>query len=170
MDDPPVKDEPEASRPNMPGYGLLAADEGGGLFPWSWATERLSQARTYWVASTRPDGRPHAAPVWGVWLEDRFYFSTGLQSRKARNLRANLHCVVAVQLGDESVIVEGLAALVSEPSFLRSFVEAYGPKYQWDMAGFAEPIYVVRPQVVFGFSAAAGEFTGSATRWVFDPE
>ncbi len=154
----------------MPGYGLLAADEGGGLLPWSWATERLSQARTYWIASTRPDSRPHAVPVWGVWLEDRFYFSTGLHSRKARNLLANPHCVVAVQLGDESVIVEGLAALVSEPDLLLSFSEAYGPKYQWDMAGFAEPVYSVRPQVVFGFSAAAGEFNGSATRWVFDQE
>ena len=159
---------PKASRPDMPGYGLLAAHEGRGLLPWSWASERLAQARTYWIATTRPDGRPHAAPVWGVWLADRFYFSTGQASRKSRNLAANLHCVVAVQQGDESVIVEGLAARVTDPGLLQSFAEAYGPKYQWDMTAFAEPVYSVSPQVAFGFNSAAGEFTGSATRWIFE--
>lgn len=154
----------------MPGYGLLAADAGGGLLPWCWASERLSQARTYWIATTRPDGRPHSAPVWGVWLADRFYFSTGQASRKARNLAANPHCVVAVEKGDESVTVEGLASRVTDPDLVRRFCEVYGPKYQWDMNGFSEPIYAIRPQVVFGFNAADGEFTGSATRWTFDQE
>jgi len=161
---------PKASRPNMPGYGLLGAHEGRGLLPWSWASERLSQARTYWIATTRPDGRPHAAPVWGVWLTDGFYFSTGDASRKRRNLASNPHCVIAVQHGDDAVIVEGLARRVIDPDLLRSFSGAYALKYQWDMSAFAEPVYSVSPQVAFGFSSAAGEFTGSATRWVFGQE
>ena len=55
--------QPKASRPHMPGYGILDANSGKGLLPWSWATERLAKARNYWVATTRPDGNPHAMPV-----------------------------------------------------------------------------------------------------------
>src|SRR5712691_7751987 len=55
--------------------------------PWKWATERLTRARNYWIATTRPNGQPHSRPVWGVWLDDTFYFSTG--SLAAQNLAAN---------------------------------------------------------------------------------
>jgi len=60
--------EPSASRPYMPGYGLLDAAQGAGLLPWSWAVERLQRSHDYWVATVRPDGRPHVMPVWGVWM------------------------------------------------------------------------------------------------------
>ena len=75
----------------MPGYGI--SDSAEGILPWSWAAERLSQAHNYFVATARPDGRPHVMPVWGLWLDDAFYFSTGASSRKARNLAANPRCV-----------------------------------------------------------------------------
>jgi len=42
----------------MPGYGLPAADKGKGLLPWEWAVERLTESHNYWVATTRPEGRP----------------------------------------------------------------------------------------------------------------
>jgi hypothetical protein len=42
---------PVASRPHMPGYGLLGPDQGSGLLPWSWAEERLSASHDYWVAT-----------------------------------------------------------------------------------------------------------------------
>src|SRR4051812_20178900 len=106
--------EPTATRPHMPGYGLLPADEGAGMLPWSWATARLAGARNYWVATTRPDGRPHAMPVWGVWLNSRFYFSSGAGSRKARNLAEQPACVVGVELGDDALSVEGQTALVTD--------------------------------------------------------
>src|SRR2546427_4666203 len=70
---------PLASRPYMPGYGLPAADKGEGLLPWEWAVERLTESHNYWVATTRPEGRPHVMPVWGIWVESVFYFSTLLQ-------------------------------------------------------------------------------------------
>jgi hypothetical protein len=59
-------DKPRASRPYMPGYGILGPTKGSGLLPWSWAEERLTASRNYWVASSWPDGRPHSMPVWGV--------------------------------------------------------------------------------------------------------
>ena len=50
---------PRAGRPQMPsGYGInRSTDEG--LLPWSWVQERLTTARNYWIATARPDGRPH---------------------------------------------------------------------------------------------------------------
>ncbi len=159
---------PRATRPLMPGYGILDATNGTGLLPWSWAAERLTNARNYFVATTRPDGGPHAMPVWGVWLDERFYFSTGRHSRKARNLAADARCVVcpAFERGDEAVILEGVAAEVTEAALLKRVCDAYSAKYQWDMAGTQEPFYEVRPRVAFAFGAN-NDFTGSATRWLF---
>ena len=60
--------EPRRRRPPFEGYGLSESEEG--MLSWGWAVERLVAARNYWVSTTRPDGRPHAMPVWGVWLDD----------------------------------------------------------------------------------------------------
>jgi len=125
--------EPEASRPNMPGYGILDADKGKGLLSWSWATERLVKAHTYWVATMRSDARPHMMPVWGVWLNDTFCFSTGSHSRKARNLAENPRCVIACELDQDQIMVEGVAEVIVGSELNRRFAEAYGPKYEWDM-------------------------------------
>jgi nitroimidazol reductase NimA-like FMN-containing flavoprotein (pyridoxamine 5'-phosphate oxidase superfamily) len=160
--------EPRASRPHMPGYGIVDATEGKGLLPWSWAVERLTQARTYWVGTTRPDGRPHLMPLWAVWLDDTLCFSTDGESVKGRNLMANPHCTVAVQDGEEAVIVEGLCRSSTDQSLRRRFSKIYSDKYSWDMEGFADPVYVLRPTTVFAFSAAPGEFTATATRWTFE--
>jgi hypothetical protein len=54
---------PGASRPAMPaGDGLLAANAGSGVVPWSRIAERRGAARDYWLATARPDGRPPAMP------------------------------------------------------------------------------------------------------------
>src|SRR5439155_14753471 len=89
--------EPQARRPYMPGYGLLGPDQGTGVMPWSWAVERLTASRNYWVVSRWPDGRPHAMPVWGIWHEESFWFSSSKGSGKARNLMADPRCGVATE-------------------------------------------------------------------------
>jgi nitroimidazol reductase NimA-like FMN-containing flavoprotein (pyridoxamine 5'-phosphate oxidase superfamily) len=150
----------------MPGYGILDADGGSGLLPWDWAVERLTNSHNYWLATTRPDGRPHAMPVWGLWLEGMFYFSTGAQSRKARNLAANQGCVLCTERADEAVILEGEARKVTDLALLEPFYQAYKSKYGWDMESLGEPVYAIRPNVVFAFTE--NELTGSATRWLFE--
>ena len=63
--------EPRAAPPLIPaGYGVSADASGAELLPWSWAAECLAGARNYWLCTARVDGRPHAMPVWAVWLED----------------------------------------------------------------------------------------------------
>ncbi len=153
----------------MPGYGIVDAGEGEGLLPWEWASERLSVSHNYWVATTRPGGRPHVMPVWGLWLDGAFYFSSGRQSRKARNLNDNPYCVVTTERSEEAVVIEGVAEEISDRAQLRPFYDGYTAKYGMDLEreGFIdEPVYVVRPRVVFGIRER--DFTGSATRWTFD--
>jgi nitroimidazol reductase NimA-like FMN-containing flavoprotein (pyridoxamine 5'-phosphate oxidase superfamily) len=156
----------------MPGYGIPETRDG--LLSWKWAVERLQAARTYWVATSRPDAKPHVMPVWGVWFKDAFFFSTGKESRKARNLALNPNCSVAIEIASarrakkdfigDSIIVEGLAELVDDARVRKTFCRIYEEKYAWDMKDFAEPMYRVQPATVFGFTEG---FNRTATRWIF---
>jgi PPOX class probable F420-dependent enzyme len=160
--------EPEATRPSMPPqYGIQAPTEGKGVLPWSWATERLAQTRGYWLATTRPDGRPHLAVVWGIWAHDQFYFATNAASRKGRNLAANPHCVVCPEQTAEAVIVEGVAEAVTDPAGIRRFAETYAAKYGEEIDTGLFPVYRVQPVVAFATLSDAEEFPVTATRWRF---
>lgn len=148
----------------MPGYGVLAATAGSGLLPWSWAEERLSVSRRYWLSTVCPDGRPHAMAVWAVWLDGAVRFSTGEHSRKARNLALDSRCVVTTEHAEEAVVVEGVAERIESrrdcECLERVYLEKYGSGYPSDSWLFA-----VRPRVAFGFIEREDEFCGSATRW-----
>jgi hypothetical protein len=109
------------------------ASSGRGLLPWSWGIDRLSKAKNYYVSTTTADGLPHCMPVWGVWLDDAFYFSSGRRSRKARNLEKNPRCVVCPEGADQAVVMEGIVERIEEGPIFRSFVEAYKGKYNFDM-------------------------------------
>jgi nitroimidazol reductase NimA-like FMN-containing flavoprotein (pyridoxamine 5'-phosphate oxidase superfamily) len=148
----------------MPGYGI--ATNANGLLPWEWARRRLEEAHNYFVTTVRPDGRPHCMPVWAVWMDERLIFSTGADSRKARNLAANPRCVVAPESAAEAVIVEGAAHEEHDTDLLRRWRAAYKLKYDWDMDA-TEGIFTVVPDRAFGFEEADDTFGVSATRWLF---
>ena len=151
--------EPKAERPHMPGYGLPKGRKG-------LLQERLEGSHNYWITTVRPDGSPHTMVVWGLWLDGAFLFSTGLKSRKARNLAANPKCVVCTERAEEAVIVEGEAGLVRDRSRLQDFCRRYEEKYKWDMSAFQEePIFAVRPRRAFGLYEKRS--MNSATRWIF---
>jgi nitroimidazol reductase NimA-like FMN-containing flavoprotein (pyridoxamine 5'-phosphate oxidase superfamily) len=155
--------EPKADRPYMPGYGISESEEG--MLPWSWAEEHLAVTRNFWVASTRPDGRPHLMPVWAVWIDDALYFSTARTSTKARNLFANPNCAISTEHGNEAVILEGTVEHEENHDTLRPVWDAYKAKYDWGMEG--ESMFVLRPKVVFAFIETAEQFSTAATRWRF---
>jgi PPOX class probable F420-dependent enzyme len=160
---------PEASRPSFPSvYGIHDAAEG--LLDWGWATDRLESARNYWVSTTRPDGRPHAMPVWGLWHDDAFYFSTAPASRKARNLDANPAVVVHLESGDEVVILEGRAAQVTDEDLLRRLSEDYSTKYGFGVTFTAEGrgLLVVTPREAYAWREQ--DFPATATRFAFPKE
>lgn len=169
MEKLPKKAEPKPSRPQMPGYGVPESKKG--LLPWKWAEQRLRKSHNYWITTVKPDGSPHTMVVWGLWLDGAFLFATGRQSRKARNLAENPRCVVCTEQAEEAVIVEGVAE-IADVELRREFLKKYTPKYDFDMAGMEkdilamkEPVFAVRPQVVFGLYEK--KFTSSATRWKF---
>lgn len=158
---------PAVGRPAMPGdYGLAPAS-GGEILPWGWAVQRLEASRNYWVATVRPDGRPHAMPVWGVWFAGAFYFGTGAKSRKARNLAADPRAVVHLESGDEVVVLEGIMAEVTDDADLDGIGDALTAKYEveMDLAEMGAVVYRMAPQVAFGWTEES--FPQTATRWVF---
>jgi hypothetical protein len=148
----------------MPGYGLPKTRRG--LLPWAWAEQRLARSHNYWLVTVRPGGRPHAMPVWGIWVEGRFYFSTGRASRKARNLARNARCIVCNERADEAVIVEGLAREITDRALLERVARPYRAKYKpWTLDAAQGPVYAVRPRVAFGMFEK--RFVNAATRWRF---
>jgi pyridoxine/pyridoxamine 5'-phosphate oxidase len=148
------------------GYGIDQTAEG--LLPWSFVTERMAAAHNYWVVTSSPNGRPHAAPVWGLWLDGRFYFSTDSSSRKGRNLAANPALIVHLESGDEAVILEGVAEPLADPALRLRFANDYDTKYavRPDPAEESTLIYGLRPTSVLAWQEKT--FPNSATRWHFD--
>jgi len=162
--------DPIASRPHMPGYGILEAGQGTGLLPWSWATERLERSHDYWVATAGPEGRPHVMPVWGAWIDDALWFSSSRASRKARNLASRPHCAITTDNAYEPVIIEGEAELIDDLAAVGVFVERSNQKYgtEYPLDFFTQPSNVCfRVKPVWAFGLTESDFTGSPTRWTF---
>jgi hypothetical protein len=163
----------------MPGYGLPEGDRG--LLPWIWAEQRLKKSHNYWITTLKPAEKPadsphldspHTMVVWGLWQDGLFLFSTGRQSRKARNLAQNPNCVVCTEHAHEAVIVEGTAEVADVPA-RRKFLPRYERKYNFDMSkmkpdilSMKEPVFAVRPRIAFGLWEK--EFIGKSTRWRFE--
>ncbi len=155
----------------MRNYGISEDEEG--LLSWEWVSDRMSESRNYWISTTRPDGKPHAAPVWGVWVDETLYFGTAPSSRKARNLAHNPNVAVHLESGDEAVIVEGVTEELTnpDPALSEKIIAAYAAKYKDPETGgefqleSAEGLKAVRPGV--GFAWLERDFPNTATRWVF---
>jgi hypothetical protein len=121
---------PTAERPDF-GEGYTSTD--AAPFdppPWSAVQTKLAASRNYWVTTTRADGSPHAAPVWGVWVGRGLAFATSTKSVKGANLLRDRRVVVHLESGDDVVIVTGSVSLMrpedaSEPTLL----DAYEAKY-----------------------------------------
>ncbi len=158
---------PKSERPEM-AKGYLEPK----LLAWPWAEVRLVESRNYWVATVAADGTPHARPVWGVWLDGCFYFSSG--SRIQTHLERHPAVSVNLESGDECVIVEGTAAPARDAALTRRVVAAYNEKYHWDMEPKPGDFFEVRPRVVFGWLCdgsgrdGGALFSQTATRWSFD--
>lgn len=171
MEDPDVAfREPRSTRPHMPGYGIVGADEGRGLLSWSWAERRLISSHDYWVATVWPDGRPHVMPVWGLWKQGSFWFSSSVGSRKARNLRHDPRCVITTDNPLEPVVVEGVAEVVTEMAVIEDVVRSINDKYRSDITvEFMDPDVnaTIRVAPRWAFGLIEGEFTESPTRWEF---
>jgi len=118
---------------------------------WTRARAKLIGEHVYWISSSSRQGIPHAAPVWGIWKSDVFYFETAPNSVKGRNLRANPAVVVHIQDGLDTVIVEGRAKPETHPAVLRALLREYDRKYDyrpdWSDSR-AQVVFRVQPRIV----------------------
>jgi PPOX class probable F420-dependent enzyme len=154
----------------MPGYGVVAADEGAGLLAWEWAVERLVASHDYWLATTRPDGRPHVMPVWGLWYDAVLWFSTSRQSYKFKHLNRDPRCTATTDNAYEPVILDGTVHVHRDEPTIRRFVDALNAKYGTDHGvDFQDPdvnaTISLTPKTAFALDEA--DFTGTPTRWRF---
>jgi PPOX class probable F420-dependent enzyme len=160
--------EPHADRPHMPGYGVRTSDEG--LLAWSWAQERLLASRSFWLATSWPDGRPHVMPVWAVWDAGALWFSPGLGSRKARNLLADPRCVLTNEDASSPVVLEGIARFEHDPATIARIAGLLTEKYDVELGPeFHDPDVnaTIRVTVQRAFGLADEDLVASATRWTF---
>jgi hypothetical protein len=155
---------------------------GAAPIPWSRALKQLEAGAggTYWLATTKPDGRPHVAAVGALWIDGKIYFVSGTRTRKGRNLAANPDCVFSVSLTGIDLVVEGSAVRITDrPTLLRLAKKYADQGWPASVSGdaltaeYSAPsagpppwnLYVVRPTTAFG--VATVEPSG-ATRWQFE--
>jgi hypothetical protein len=94
---------------------------------------RLQSERNIWLATTRPNGRPHLIPIWFVWVAERFYICTSGDSVKVKNLATNPRASVALEDGNQPLIAECSTRLVPKP-FPAAVVQAFVEKFEWDIS------------------------------------
>ena len=137
---------------------------------------RMAAADSYWLATVRPDGRPHVLPVLEVWLDGALYVSAGHFASGTAG-RAEESCFV-ISIGRHALdpVVEGDATPVSDGDTLRRVAAAYRARYGWPAGprsgGFGDDsagtlpyeVYEATPTTVISFDT---ESPFDATRWLF---
>jgi Pyridoxamine 5'-phosphate oxidase len=154
--------EPIAEPIRLPkGYGRATT-----TLAWAAVRERLEQAPRYWLVTLRGDGRPHAVPVDGLWLDDAWWYGGSPETLHQRNLRRDPRVVVHLEDTMAAVVLEGSMRLETpSPELADRMVAASRAKY-----GYAPPpgaytagAWALRPERARAWSA----FPTDATRFRF---
>lgn len=123
---------------------------------WRHANNKLARESVYWVSTASSRGRPHAAPVWGIWKANKFYFETDPNSAKGRNLSNNQSIVVHVQDGNDTVILEGSARGEKKVETLNQLKRDYLRKYEYTPDWSSESgqiVFRVGPKIIHAWKA-----------------
>lgn len=159
--------QPQINRIGVP-FQMKPEDEGV-LLPWSRASEKLKDATVYWVASTRPNGRPLTVPVWGVWFDETFFLRANPYTRTRRNIDANPEITIHLESGEDAVIFDTTAHEIKDPEYKQKVVDAFDEKYN-----FPQPnaiFYACKPeaaqaQLCHGVGEdAANEYRATGTKY-----
>ena len=161
--------------------------------PWTLARKRIANredGQANWLATVRPDGRPHLMPLIAVWIDGAFHFVAGEATRKAQNLAADGRCVVAMssfELPSIDIVVEGHAEPLGDADAVRAATDVF-KKNGWPLearglevfgpnAPTAGPppyrIFRMIPSKAFGLPGQFGmdkfeqEELPKPTRWTF---
>ena len=125
------------------------------------AIARLYREHIVWLASVRPEGRPHLVPIWHVWHDGKLYISTGQHSVKMHNIRHQPRVALALPDAMDVVLVEGLAQPVPEldDELAPYFVEKFGWDFRKD-AQYAGLVQITPTKVL----AWQGDYRQEASR------
>ena len=139
----------------------------------STGTRRLRDSRAsknYWVSTASASGRPHAMPVWGVWLGDRFAFSTSpdiAQGAQPARQPADRGTPRRRQCGDRARRPRH-AKSATERNCWRSSTHTIRSTVELHVDQVSDGVFDVRPDAAFAWLGGEGEaFGGTATRWQF---
>ena len=115
----------------------LGAADGLPPVDWTAISEKLDEgsaplpearnSRTTWLTTINKDGSPHVTPVGALWLDGTFWFQTGT-TRKARNVRDDPRCSIAVSICDADVVIEGDALRVTDHNMVARLAAAWASK------------------------------------------
>ena len=156
---------------------------GSAELPWSRARDTLAADTptadlTFFVATVRPNGRPHSAGVGAIWVDDALYFVGGPGTRRSRNLAANPACSVSVRLSGLDLVLEGDAHRVTDAATLERVAAVYRAGWPVTVTGDGltapftapsagpPPWHLYRLTLHTAFGVASAEPNG-ATRWDF---
>lgn len=141
-----------------------------GFIPWSMIDHWLRASRSIRVSTTRPDGRSHAVPGWFIWDGRSLYFISGRRLQKSRNLARQPWIVAHAGDGDDVIILEGTAEIVTDHTELERADSAYRAKYVDPGSGAQATIFEPEADLYRVKHIVAWEYgtVTNRTDWVFE--
>ena len=163
------------------------------LLDWSRIEARLSEGftqapgtggpnrHTCWLATINPDGSPHVAGIGALWHEGAFWFETGPETRKGKNVARDPRCSLSLAADDFDIVVEGDARRVTDPGLVAYMASRWADE-GWPcrvdasgealIADFSAPsagpppwyVYKIEPRAATALETIE---PGGATRWRF---
>ncbi len=162
---------PTATAARFPSEYGQTAESLAELLAWDEVAARIADARNYWLATLRPDGRPHLRPVDGVFVHDTLCFGGSPETRWVRHLQQHPEVSACLPDDDHAVILEGTAELIEDPNdpLGEAMAAANRAKYPQYFSGEDAtpllPFWCLRPTRVYAWSLTG--FPARATRFDF---
>jgi len=92
----------------------------------------LENEEIAYIATARPDGTPHIAPIWFVAHKGKIYFETDITTIKYKNIQHKNKIALCFG-GKETYIIEGSAKEHKEDELSFPIRKLYWDKYGKDM-------------------------------------
>jgi hypothetical protein len=93
---------------------------------------RLNKEENIWLASVRPNSKPHLVPVWFIWNDETLFICISSESVKFKNISQNAQVSISLEDGNTPVICEGLSERITRP-WSANIVKQFKIKYDWNI-------------------------------------
>lgn len=145
--------------------GYKMPESPAGLLNWDFVDEQMNSARFFWLATSDSHGRPHVAPVWGIWFNRLLHFEGGPDAKWVRNAQRSGEIAVHLPNAEQVVIIYGKVVVIDDndltPDEWRVLDSDFQAKYAIEKGS---PYMYVRPSKVMAWN---GGDLQTMTRWIF---